>query len=373
MVKVQTGDMFTSKAQTLINTVNCVGVMGKGIALEFKNRYPEMFADYAARCERGGVKLGKPYLFKVSPNRWILNFPTKDHWRSLSRIEDIENGLDYLLAHYKQWGITSIAVPPLGSGHGGLEWRIVGPILHRYLERMEIPVELYAPYGTPREELQLSFLTGELVDASRADELKERMNPSWVALVEILKRIEDEPYHWQVGRIMFQKIAYVATLQGIPTGLEFRRGSFGPFAEGLKSLESRLLNHRLIVEERLGKMLAVKVGPSYQVAKKEYAKDLETWNATLDNVADLFVRLRTQQAEIVATVLFAGHELAERTQSVPSEREVLSEVMTWKEHRRPPLHQPEVAATIRNLAMLRRLNVKASADLPLSEEILSNV
>lgn len=373
MVKVLTGDLFASKAQTLVNTVNCVGVMGKGIALEFKNRFPEMFADYAARCERGEVKLGRPYLFKASSDRWILNFPTKDHWRSLSRVEDIETGLEYLLANYKKWGIKSIAVPPLGSGHGGLEWRIVGPILHRYLERLEIPVELYAPHGTPREEMQLSFFSRDVASDRNGQGAKERMNPAWVALVDILKRIEDEPYHWQVGRIMFQKIAYVATLQGIPTGLEFRRGSFGPFAEGLKSLESRLLNHRLITEERLGKMLAVKVGPTYEVAKKEYATHLDDWDMTLDSVADLFVRLRTQQAEIVATVLFAGHELAERTQSVPSELEVLTEVMEWKEHRRPPLNQPEVAATIRNLAMLKRLRVKASKDLPLSEEILSNV
>jgi O-acetyl-ADP-ribose deacetylase (regulator of RNase III)/uncharacterized protein YwgA len=373
MVNVLTGDLFASKAQTLVNTVNCVGVMGKGVALEFKNRFPEMFADYAARCERGEVKLGKPYLFKASPGRWILNFPTKNHWRSLSRIEDIENGLKYVLVHYRKWGISSIAVPPLGSGQGGLEWRIVGPILHRYLERLEIPVELYAPHGTPREELQLSFLSGDRSGAVRTSEVKERMNAAWVALVEILKRIEDEPYHWPVGRIMFQKIAYVATLQGIPTGLEFRRGSFGPYASGLKGITGRLLNHRLIVEEQLGNMFTVKVGSSYPVAKKEYERQIKLWDETLEDVADLFIRLRTHQAEVVATVLFAGHELVERTKSVPSEREVLAEVMTWKEHRRPPLHEPEVAATIRNLAMLGRLEVKASQDLPLSEDVARSI
>ncbi|MBU0691508.1 macro domain-containing protein [bacterium] len=372
MLKVMSGDLFASKAQTLVNTVNCVGVMGKGIALEFKNRYPAMFADYTTRCKRGEVKLGEPYLFKSSPDRWILNFPTKDHWRSLSRIEDIEKGLEFLLTHYKTWGIESIAVPPLGSGLGGLEWRIVGPILNRYLKRLEIDVELYAPHGTPCEEMQLSFLdTGTGV--VRPDTYKERINPAWIALVDILKRIEDEPYHWPVGRVMFQKIAYVATLQGIPTGLEFRRGSYGPFAEGLKGLESRLMNHRLIVENRLGQMLAVRVGPSYEVAKEEYAKHLSDWEKTLDNVADLFVRLRTQQAEIVATVLFAGNELAMRTKNTPTEQDVLREVMAWKEHRRPPLQKPEVALTIRNLAMLKRLEVKASADLPLPKEALSGI
>src|SRR6266508_6326123 len=141
--------MFESDAQTLVNTVNCVGVMGKGIALEFKKRFPDMYADYVARCERGQVRLGEPYLYRTPVPPWILNFPTKDHWRSVSRLEDIIQGLDHLLQHYEEWGIKSIAVPPLGCGQGQLEWRVVGPTLYRYLSRMDIPVELYAPHGTP--------------------------------------------------------------------------------------------------------------------------------------------------------------------------------------------------------------------------------
>src|SRR5206468_3390836 len=103
-----------SKAQTLVNTVNTVGVMGKGVALEFKKRFPEMYADYSRRCARHEVELGRPYLFKQLVGPWILNFPTKDHWRSLSKLTDIIEGLEYLHDHYKQWGITSLAVPPLG-------------------------------------------------------------------------------------------------------------------------------------------------------------------------------------------------------------------------------------------------------------------
>ena len=154
MIKVLIGDLFTSKAQTLVNTVNCIGIMGKGIALEFKKRFPDMFKDYEERCKRKEVKLGKPYLYRRLMLPWILNFPTKGHWRSVTKLADLERGLEYLLAHYKEWGITSLAVPPLGCGEGQLEWRVVGPTLYRYLSRMDIPVELYAPYGTPHEELQ---------------------------------------------------------------------------------------------------------------------------------------------------------------------------------------------------------------------------
>lgn len=158
MVKAVVGDMFKSEAQTLVNTVNCVGIMGKGIALEFKNRFPDMFEDYRKRCEARKVRLGQPYVHRRLTTPWILNFPTKDHWRSVSRIEDIIRGLDYLRRHYQEWGITSLAVPALGCGQGQLEWRVVGPALCRCLNRVDIPVELYAPYGTPSELLELNFL-----------------------------------------------------------------------------------------------------------------------------------------------------------------------------------------------------------------------
>ena len=151
MVQVIIGDMFQSKAQTLVNTVNCVGVMGKGVALEFKKRFPDMYEDYVRRCKARAVKLGQPYLYRRLVLPWILNFPTKDHWRSISRLEDIVRGLRYLEQYYKEWGITSLAVPPLGCGQGQLEWRVVGPTLYRHLKRLEIPVELYAPYGMPHD------------------------------------------------------------------------------------------------------------------------------------------------------------------------------------------------------------------------------
>lgn len=92
MITVVRGDLFKSKAQTLVNTVNCVGVMGKGIALGFKKQFPEMFADYVRRCEAGEVRVGQPYLYRSLLPPWVLNFPTKDHWRSVARLSDITKG-----------------------------------------------------------------------------------------------------------------------------------------------------------------------------------------------------------------------------------------------------------------------------------------
>lgn len=151
-MKIIVGDILQSKAQTLINTVNCVGVMGKGIALEFKKRFPEMFDDYEKRCERKEVKPGIPYLYKTLLSPQIINFPTKDHWKSVSRISDIERGMQILLREYMEWGVTSLAIPALGCGNGQLEWKAVRPLIYRYANQMDIPVELYAPYGTPPRE-----------------------------------------------------------------------------------------------------------------------------------------------------------------------------------------------------------------------------
>lgn len=138
------GDILESSAQTVTNTVNCVGVMGKGLALQFKRRYPQMYDDYVARCKSGGVIPGQPYLYR-GHDRWILNFPTKRDWRARSRPEDIEAGLRFLKEHAQEWGITSLALPPLGCGEGGLNWDDVRPIILRYVSDLGIPVEIYEP------------------------------------------------------------------------------------------------------------------------------------------------------------------------------------------------------------------------------------
>ena len=372
MVKVFIGDIFQSKAQTLVNTVNCVGVMGKGIALDFKNRFPEMYDDYFRRCEAQQVKLGQPYLYKPLIPPWILNFPTKDHWRSVARLQDIVRGLEYLELHYRDWGITSLAVPPLGCGQGQLEWRVVGPTLYRHLKRLAIPVELYAPFGTPHEELQRTYLEDVLVDgiARTPSAPASRIDPAWVALVEILDTIDKEPYHWPVGRTSFQKIAYFATDAGIPTRLQYRRSSYGPYAPELKNLTTRLVNNALIREEHLGRMFMVKPGPTFDDARKAYKHELEKWHEIIEKVADLMMRMRTQEAEVAATVHFAAESLKGDGREKPSETDVLAEVMRWKQRRRPPLSEAEVALTIRNLGMLGWLNVRPSWELPVADEAL---
>ena len=135
-------DIFKSDAEALVNTVNCVGIMGKGLAKEFKKRYPEMFKDYRKKCENNQIKVGKLDLFKTL-DHLIINFPTKIHWKHHSRLEWIEAGLQYFEKNYKKWKIESVAFPQLGTSHGKLEWNAVKPLMEQYLDPLEIIVEIY--------------------------------------------------------------------------------------------------------------------------------------------------------------------------------------------------------------------------------------
>jgi O-acetyl-ADP-ribose deacetylase (regulator of RNase III) len=133
-------DLLESNAQTLVNPVNCVGVAGKGIAAQFKRRYPEMFKSYQQACVTGKLAPGKPWLWQ-SPSRWILNFPTKTHWRNPSKLEWIEAGLENFVAKFNNMGISGIAFPRLGCGNGGLSWDDVRPLMERHL--MNLPINVY--------------------------------------------------------------------------------------------------------------------------------------------------------------------------------------------------------------------------------------
>src|SRR6266566_3992804 len=370
MIRTRVGNIFESEMQNLVNTVNCVGVMGKGLALEFKKRFPDMYEDYVARCNAKQVRLGEPYLYRRLLPPWILNFPTKDHWRSVSRLSDIVAGLEYLERHYHEWEITSLAVPALGCSNGQLEWRVVGPTLYRYLSRYDIPVELYAPYGTPVEEIEVSFLEQAATSTSSIDTRGDhwKIDPASIGLVEILARIGREPYHCPVGRITFQKIAYFATALGLPTGLHFVRGSYGPFSPDLHPLITRLVNNSLIQELQLGIMFAVKPGPTYGDAANAFRAELTQWEPLINRITDLFLRMRTQEAEVAATVHFTAQALDHGALGTVSEAAVLEGVKHWKQRRHPPLNDEEIAQAIRDLNLLGWIKAKPSSELPLAQD-----
>ena len=195
----------------------------------------------------------------------------------------------------------------------------------------------------------------------------QKLDSAWIALVEILYRIEQQKYHMPVGRTIFQKIAYVATALGLPTGLSYVRGSYGPYCRNLDEVKKRLANAGVIQEQKMGNMLRVLPGLNYEKVRAKHQKDIKAWDAMVDKVADLFLRLDTNKAEIVATVLFVEQEVNKKEDI--AEQDVLNEVMKWKQKRKPPLNKEDVAETIRNLGVLGWFNLKPSRELPISRSV----
>lgn len=151
MIKLEKGDILKSDTEALVNTVNCVGVMGRGIALQFRKAFPENYKAYEAACERKEVKPGKMFIFDTGSfcnPRFIVNFPTKRHWKGNSRIEDIQSGLGALVEEVKVRNMHSIAIPPLGCGLGGLQWSEVRPLIEAAFAKLpDVQVALYEPSG----------------------------------------------------------------------------------------------------------------------------------------------------------------------------------------------------------------------------------
>lgn len=371
MVKVLIGNLFESKAKTLVNTVNCVGIMGKGVAQEFKKRYPDLFEDYARLCDAKQVKPGVPYLYTDLLGTSILNFPTKDHWRSPSKVEDIIRGLDLFLEKFREWGIKSIAFPPLGCGNGGLEWSVVGPIMYQKLAGLDIDVEIYAPFGTPRNQLMTDFLSqsASLEKTHAQRRAQHKLTAEWVALLEVLYRLEKQPYANPVGRTIFQKICYTMTEQGVKTGFHFKQSSYGPFAEEVKVALSTFANANLIYETQLGPMTALKIGPEYQSIRQQFENVLHDFQPRISKTVDLFSRIKsTQQAEEVTTVFYAVRELKKQhPDGNVSEQDVYDFVLKWKRHWDTADKHEAIASSIRNLAMLSWVKVKFSDTLPIEE------
>jgi len=169
-ITLENGNVFLTNYQTIVITVNCAGVMGKGIALQAKDLFPDAYEYYKDLCEKDEMHMGKPVLYdnlsktlQRSNKEYIklLLFPTKQHWKMPGDIVSIEKGLQWLVDNYEKCGITSLAMPALGCGHAGLNWKDIGPLLYKYLAKMNIPVQIYYPSGTPEKYLDVEFLLTE--------------------------------------------------------------------------------------------------------------------------------------------------------------------------------------------------------------------
>lgn len=351
---IKIGNIFESSAITIVNTINCVGVMGKGIALEFKKRYPEMYKEYVSLCNNGEIKPGKPYYYYDLNGASIINFPTKDHWRSSSKLSYIVSGLDWFRKNYESLGIESIAFPPLGCGNGGLSWDLVGPIMYYYLNDLPIDIEIYAPYGTSSEKLTDEYLKKNLILSSSEviGNKNVKFNKYWYLLLYITQKLNAEKYSLNVGRVIFQKICYVLTRTGIPTGFNFVEGAYGPYAPEVNEAITVLANANLIIERRLGKMIETVVSPLFKLNYDSFTyEELDCAERTID----LLSRIKsTDQAEMLATVMFSYDELIKNGVNDITDSHILAHVLRWKPHWENK--KTEILDTITSLSMLEWIN-----------------
>ncbi len=232
MIEYRTGDILRADAEALVNTVNCVGIMGRGIALQFKNAYPENFKAYEAACTRSEVEPGRMFVFEtgqLTNPQYIINFPTKRHWRGTSRIEDIDTGLKALVEEIRNRDIRSIAIPPLGSGLGGLEWSGVRPRIEAALRVLNgVDIVVYEPSGA-----LAGVKSGEV----------PRMTAGRAALVVLMHRYLGGLMDPFVTLLEVHKLMYFMQEAGQQLRLRYAKAVYGPYAENLRHVLRAVEGH----------------------------------------------------------------------------------------------------------------------------------
>ncbi len=237
MIHFKTGDILAEDVEALVNTVNCVGVMGRGIALQFKKRFPDNFRAYSQACRREEVQPGRMFVFEtrcLANPRYVINFPTKRHWRANSRLDDIDAGLVDLSRQIRERGIRSVAIPPLGSGLGGLDWPTVRLRIEEALGGVEdVQVVVFEPGAVPAADRRVRNPRVPKMTAGRA---------ALVGLVDRYRKGLLDPF---VTLLEVHKLMYFMQVAGEPLRLRFAKGPFGPYADNLRHVLHKVEGHFL--------------------------------------------------------------------------------------------------------------------------------
>jgi O-acetyl-ADP-ribose deacetylase (regulator of RNase III) len=232
MIEFTKGDLLAAEVDALVNTVNCVGIMGRGVALQFKERFPANFKAYEAACRREEVQPGRMFIFEtgtLTNPKFIINFPTKRHWRSKSRMEDIDSGLIALCDEIRDRGIKSIAIPPLGSGLGSLDWSDVRPRIEAALRGFnDLRIVIYEPNGIPA-----NFKARDVPD----------MTAGRAALVALMNRYLGGLMDPFVSLLEVHKLMYFMQEAGEPLRLKYEKAPYGPYAENLRHVLKAIEGH----------------------------------------------------------------------------------------------------------------------------------
>ncbi|HOE10748.1 MAG TPA: macro domain-containing protein [bacterium] len=325
MIEILRGNLLDADVEALVNTVNTVGVMGKGIALQFKKAFPENFDAYKRACDRKEVQSGKMFVYStgsmVNP-RFIINFPTKCHWRDRSRMQDIEEGLRDLVRVISRNGIRSVALPPLGCGNGGLNWDEVRSRIQEMLEDLQsVRILLYEPAGAPHP------------DRMRVATKTPKMTPSRAAILAILYRYAIPGY--RLSMLEVQKLAYFLQETGEPLRLNFTANQYGPYAEALHHVLQRMEGHFIRgYGDRSQKALepTILVLPEAIRKTEEFLAGQKETQDRVDRVTQLIEGFETPYClEMLATIHWISKE--NPAEVVSAEKSVES-VWNWNERKR---------------------------------------
>lgn len=320
MIEFKKGDILQADVEALVNTVNCVGIMGRGIALQFKNDFPENFKTYEAACAREEVQPGRMFVFEtrtLTNPKFIINFPTKRHWRGKSRMEDIESGLKALVQEIRERGIRSIAIPPLGSGLGGLNWADVRPRIIKALGDLnDLQVIVFEPNSAPV--------------ATKSREVP-KMTAGRAALVVLMHRYLAGLMDPFVTLIEVQKLMYFMQEAGEPLRLNYIKHHYGPYADNLRHVLTKIEGHLVSGYHDGGdapeKQLELVPG-AVKDAEAFLSDDNET-KAHFDRVGKLVEGFETPFGlELLATV----HWVANR-ENATSVDEAVAKVHAWNDRK----------------------------------------
>jgi len=232
MIIFSTGNLLEDQAEAYVNTVNTVGVMGKGIALQFKQAFPGVFKQYTKACKQDTVKVGRMHVVHVeglTNPKYVINFPTKKHWRDPSKMDYIQSGLKDLVQVIRELDIKSIALPPLGCGNGGLDWNLVLPEIEEAFKDVPVDVHLYAPSSSPQP------------DQIKIGTKPPRMTKGRALLLSLMDSYSVPGY--RLSHLEIQKLAYFLQEIGEPMKLRFEKNKYGPYAENLNHVLQRVEGH----------------------------------------------------------------------------------------------------------------------------------
>ncbi|GAB4208018.1 MAG: macro domain-containing protein [Roseiflexaceae bacterium] len=298
MIAHITGNLLEADVEALVNTVNTVGVMGKGIALQFRQAYPENYQIYQAACKRGEVVPGKMLVYetnRLENPKYIINFPTKRHWKQKSQIQDIDAGLVSLVAEVRARNIHSIALPPLGCGNGGLEWNDVRPRIEQAFNSLpHVYVLVFAPDGAP------------IADSMSINTRRPNMTLGRAAVIELIKRYAIPGY--RVTMLEIEKLAYFLQEAGQPLKLHYTKGQYGPYTETLHPVLQRIDGHFIRGYGDRSRGASIHLLPGADLEAEDFLQEDDNTRMRLERVTQLITGFETPYSlELLATIHWIAH------------------------------------------------------------------